>query len=207
MSIRKVTLIDYGMGNLGSLRRSLEECEAEVTTLEDPRELKTAPKIILPGVGAFGDGMKNLRERGWLEAIDSAVRDYKVPMLGICLGMQMMASKGFEGEECSGLNLIPGEVKRLLPRATERIPHVGWNEMQQAVAHPLFEKIPNHSDFYFVHSYHFIPENSAHVLAKTPYCGEFVSCVGHENVLGVQFHPEKSSKAGFQLLRNFLALC
>ncbi len=202
----KVSIIDYGMGNLGSLRRSLEECGADVTIIENPDQLKTASKIILPGVGAFGDGMKNLRERSWVKAIREAVES-EIPMLGICLGMQMMASKGFEGEECEGLNLIPGEVKRFVETsAQERIPHVGWNEIHQTVSHPLFEKIPNASDFYFVHSYHFIPQNSEHILSKTPYCGNFVSCVGSKNVMGVQFHPEKSSKVGFQLLRNFLEL-
>ncbi len=200
----KVLVIDYEMGNLGSVKRSFEECGAEVLISEDPREIKSATHVVLPGVGAFHDGMSNLRRKNWIPAIEEAIKD-GVPVLGICLGMQLLASTGSEGGETTGLGLIPGRVERLASQS-ERIPHVGWNEVSQSRPSSLLKTIPNGTDFYFVHSYHFIPRDPAHILSKTPYCGEFVSAIESKNVFGVQFHPEKSSKPGFQLFRNFLNL-
>ncbi len=199
-----VLIIDYGMGNLGSVRRSFEECGAEVRITEDPRELGGASRVVLPGVGAFGDGMKQLVQRGWVDVIRRLIEE-KIPFLGICLGMQLLAENGFEGGQVSGLGVIPGTVLRLKPQSVdERIPHMGWDIVCVDQEAPLFSGIPNSSDFYFVHSYHFVPECSAHILATTPYCGGMVSAVRDNNVFGVQFHPEKSSKLGRQLLKNFL---
>ena len=198
----KVLVIDYEMGNLGSVKRSFEECGAEVLVSEDPDRIKFATHVVLPGVGSFRDGMNNLKRKNWIPKIEEAVND-GIPVLGICLGMQLLASTGVEGGETAGLGLIPGRVERLTSQS-ERIPHVGWNEVSQNRPSSLLKNIPNGTDFYFVHSYHFIPVDSTHILSKTPYCGEFVSAVGSKNVFGVQFHPEKSSKPGFQLFRNFL---
>lgn len=202
----KVAIIDYGMGNLGSARRAFEECGAEAAICDNPDELADADRIVLPGVGSFGDGMRNLRSGGWEPKIREALQNPEVTLLGICLGMQLLATTGFEGGENPGLNLVPGEVRRLEPTLAEtRIPHVGWNEAHFGQPDPLFRGIPDRTDFYFVHSYHFVPRDSAHALTRTPYCRGFVSSVRSGNVVGVQFHPEKSSRPGFQLLRNFLA--
>ena len=203
----KVLLIDYQMGNLGSVRRSLEECGAEVLCSGDPADLKLASKIVLPGVGSFRDGMQRLNEKGWTQEIRKAATEDKIPFLGICLGMQLLATKGSEGGDTDGLGLVPGTVERFVPDTPDtRIPHVGWNEVVIKQKNPLLAEIPNRSDFYFVHSYHFIAQDSKDVAATTPYCGNFVSALARGNIFGTQFHPEKSSKAGFRLLRNFLSL-
>lgn len=202
----KTLIIDYGMGNLGSVGRAFEECGADVIISDDPAECKLANHLVLPGVGAFADGMAALTACGWDLAILAAATEHQIPLLGICLGMQLLADTGFEGRETRGLGLIPGEVRRLTPDNQDtRIPHVGWNEVNH-IEHPLFTGIASGSDFYFVHSYHFSPRQPQHILASTPYCGSFVSAVGSGNVFGTQFHPEKSSRAGFQLIRNFLAV-
>lgn len=202
----KTLIIDYGMGNLASARRALEESGAEVTVADDPAALAEADRFVLPGVGAFAEGMANLRARGWPEAIRTALERPGVAMLGICLGMQLLADRGQEGGANIGLGLVPGEVVRFQPDAPEtRIPHVGWNEVHYAAAEPLFAGIPDNSDFYFVHSFHFVPAQAGNVLATSPYCGSFVSAIRAHNIYGVQFHPEKSARPGLRLLRNFLA--
>ena len=203
----RVLVIDYGMSNLGSIRQALEQCGAQVFVSSKPVELKTATHIILPGVGAYKDGMDNLKKFGWLEALQKVVLKDKVPLLGICLGMQLLADKGEEGGITQGLGFVPGEVRKFVPtKPEERIPHVGWNEVYPKGDNPLFAGIPAGTDFYFVHSYHSIPKNKENIMCTTPYCGKFVSGVVKDNVYGTQFHPEKSSRAGFQLLKNFLNL-
>ncbi|MBF0622963.1 MAG: imidazole glycerol phosphate synthase subunit HisH [Magnetococcales bacterium] len=200
-------IIDYGMGNLGSVRRSLEECGADVVISRNPSDLDQASHVVLPGVGAFQDGMKRLTESGWPEAIRKTALDEGVPFLGICLGMQLLATTGSEGGTTSGLNLIPGHVIRFETDDPEiRIPHVGWNEVHFSEQTYPFEEIPSGGDFYFVHSFHFQPDNAESIAATTPYCGEFVSVVRNNLIVGTQFHPEKSSRYGRQLLNNFLAL-
>jgi len=199
-----VLIIDYDMGNLGSVVRSFEECGAHVIVSEDPKELNHASHVVLPGVGSFHDGMENLVRRGWIGPMRDAVEE-GAQLLGICLGMQLLADKGYEGGEVKGLGFVPGEVRRLHPETPdERIPHVGWNEVHESKPCFLFADIASGTDFYFVHSYHFIPGDDHDVVATTPYCGRFVSVVMRRNALGVQFHPEKSSKPGLQLIRNFL---
>lgn len=199
-------IIDYGMSNLGSIRRAIEECGADVVVSNNPKDLKTAAKIILPGVGAFGDGMKNLNEQGWMPIIKEEVLKNKIPILGICLGMQLLATKGYEGGEFSGLNLIEGEVVKFTPQNNERIPHVGWNEIFQTKDNILFEGIKDGSDFYFVHSYYFKTKYQEDIISTTPYCGNFASAINKGNVFGTQFHPEKSMPLGFEVLKNFLNL-
>jgi glutamine amidotransferase len=201
----KVLVIDYGMGNLGSVRRALEECGAEVLVTGKPDDLAGFDRIILPGVGAFGEGMANLVEGGWPARIKQVLQDPHVTLLGICLGMQLLADRGHEGGVNPGLGLIAGEVRRLEPDSGDtRLPHVGWNQVHYRSANSLFNLIPNDSDFYFVHSYHLIPAASENIVATTPYCGGFVSAVAAGNMRGVQFHPEKSGRVGLQLLRSYL---
>jgi glutamine amidotransferase len=201
----KVLIIDYGMSNLGSVRRAVEECGGEPVVSDNPADLDVAERIILPGVGAFADGMANLNAAGWPDKLRETLANPEIQLLGICLGMQLLATTGFENGVTPGLNLIPGEVVKLQSILNaERIPHVGWNEVHFLKEHSLLEKISNKTDFYFVHSYHFQTIESADAIATTPYCGGFSSVVGRGNVLGAQFHPEKSSRPGFQILRNFI---
>lgn len=200
-------IIDYGMCNLDSVARAVEKCGGTALVTGDPRDLNDADAIILPGVGAFPDAMAELQARSLVGPIKKLVLEDKVPFLGICLGMQLMASRGFENRETPGLGLIPGEVVRLIPEAPSiRIPHVGWNEVLQTRASVLFKDIPNHRDFYFVHSYHFCCE-AQYVLGRTPYCNGFNSVIGIGHCFGLQFHPEKSLRSGLKLLNNFLSLC
>ncbi|MBK9991772.1 MAG: imidazole glycerol phosphate synthase subunit HisH [Verrucomicrobia bacterium] len=199
-------VINYGMGNLASVGRAFEECGANVSISEDPRDLDSAERIVLPGVGAFPDGMRNLIKAGWPEKLREVLRNPEVKLLGICLGMQLLAEVGHEVAVTPGLGFIPGTVKRFIPLNGERVPHVGWNEINAAQPHPLLHTLPEGTDFYFVHSYHFEASRPKDVLATTQYCGKFNAVVASGNIFGTQFHPEKSSKQGFQLIRNFLAL-
>ena len=199
-----VLIIDYGMGNLGSVRRSFEECGADVQILKDPQEFNGASRVVLPGVGAFKEGMEHLENRGWVNFINRVIEE-KLPLLGICLGMQLLAEQGYEGGQVPGLGIIGGEVVRMDSESDEeRIPHVGWGDVCVTQPTSFFSDIPNGSDFYFVHSYHFVPVREDDIIATTPYCGGVVSAVQKNNVFGVQFHPEKSSKPGRKLLENFL---
>jgi glutamine amidotransferase len=201
-----IAIIDYGMCNLDSVARAVLECGANPVIVQDPGQLKTATHIILPGVGAFPDGIHNIRSRGFDVAIREQAESGEIPILGICLGMQLMATTGYEFMEVEGLNLIPGVVHRLQStNESERIPHIGWNEVFYKKESPLFSRIPSGKDFYFVHSYHFVCDEE-YVIATTPYTNGFVSVVGRGNIFGTQFHPEKSQKLGLAVLRNFLKL-
>ena len=212
--MKKCVIIDYGLCNLLSVYNSLKYLGIESLVIHDPQDLKHADLAILPGVGAFEDGMRGVRERGFIEPINDFVRTGK-PFLGICLGMQILMSKSYEFGEHEGLDLIPGEV---LPFEAQKegdeyilkVPHVGWSGLQKKDAPwegtPL-AGIPDKSEVYFVHSFYVQPKNSAHVLAETEY-GEknFCSVVFKDNVYGCQFHPEKSSKLGLKILDNFIKL-
>lgn len=200
----KIGIVNYGMGNLGSVRRALEDLDAQAFIAEHPAALHEAHRIVLPGVGAFPDGVARLRDGGWMDALQRLVEGGK-PLLGICLGMQMLATSGEEGGSNAGLGLIPGRVRRLdLLGCQLRIPHIGWNEIVFGQPSPLLAHIPQRSDFYFVHSFAYAPDEPSDVLATTDYGIPVVAAVQRGNVFGTQFHPEKSSKAGRQLLRNFL---
>jgi glutamine amidotransferase len=202
-----VLIIDYGMSNLGSVKRAFEECGADVFVSANPADSENASHIVLPGVGAFADGMAALNCSGWAAKLRTLGANGKLPILGICLGMHLLADVGFEGGETSGLGLISGKIVRLQADCeTTRIPHVGWNELQHDSSNVLLVDIPCGADFYFVHSYHFIVENPTNIIATTPYCDSFASVVSKGNVFGTQFHPEKSARHGFQLIRNFLAI-
>lgn len=202
-----VVVIDYGMGNLASVRQSFQQCAADVRVSNTPAALADATHVVLPGVGAFAKGMEMLSAAGWLAPLSEAVLERKVPLLGICLGMQLLAEYGVEGGETAGLGLIAGRVSKLEAQTPqERIPHVGWNEIKIDRSTPLFVGVGSGSDFYFVHSYHFVPARTDVIATTTPYCGGFVSALMVQNICGVQFHPEKSSHLGRRVLQNFLAL-
>jgi imidazole glycerol-phosphate synthase subunit HisH len=202
-----VLIVDYGMGNIASARRSLEECGVKVIVSDDPATLRVADRVVIPGVGAFPKAMQRLNDLGWSDALRSAAREDAIPVLGICLGMQLLADSGTEFEATPGLGLIPGKIERIIPvDANERVPHVGWNEVNPVAGHPLFAGLPSNADFYFVHSFRFVTDNPQDTIATTPFAGRTVAVVGKGHVVGTQFHPEKSSRAGFQVLRNFLAL-
>jgi glutamine amidotransferase len=201
-----VAVVDYGMGNLDSVRRALEVGGATVVVTDDPADLADADRIVLPGVGAFGVAMANLRDRGLDRALTEQVIEQGAPFLGICLGMQLLAARSTEHGEHEGLGWVAGSVERLVPTAEDpRVPHVGWNEVHPTVDHPIFHGVEADRDFYFVHSYAFACDDPATSLATTPYAGGFTSVVGRPNVVGVQFHPEKSQQVGQVLLQNFLA--
>ena len=203
----ETAIIDYGMGNLLSVQRAFEKCGSDAVIIENPLELRSAERIVLPGVGAFPDAMGNLRSGGWIEELNRAVLKKEKPLLGICLGMQLLADKGYEGRETEGLGYISGKVILLnRTEAAERIPHVGWNEIEKYGESPLFEGIEDGANYYFVHSYHFEVKDDENIASLTPYCGKFVSAVKKDNIVGTQFHPEKSQKAGFKLIKNFLRM-
>lgn len=202
-----VAIIEFGMGNIDSIARAVELCDANPLITSKFEQIKGADQIILPGVGSFFDGMSHMKERGLIPILNEVVIQDKKPTLGICLGMQLFADKGYEGGETEGLGWIEGEVRRLTPtKLQEKIPHIGWNEVYFQRESPLWEGIPIGKNFYFAHSYHFVGSCEEHILAKTSYCGEFVSAVSKENIFGVQFHPEKSQRVGIQLIRNFISL-
>lgn len=201
----RVAIVDYGLCNVDSVARAVEECGGQPVVTVEPEGLERADAIIVPGVGAFPDAMRNLAKAGLDDAIRVQALDVGVPTLGICLGMQLLASTGEEHGTTSGLGLIPGRVVRLDAADTgARIPHMGWNLVQPENNPPLLRGIEPAKDFYFVHSFHFRVDDDDDVAARTPYCGGFVSAVCRANVMGTQFHPEKSQKVGFRLLRNFL---
>ncbi len=202
-----IAIIDYGLCNLDSIARAISECGGDPFVTSDPAELDKARKIILPGVGAFPKAMENLRSAGMDTALDDRVVKGGMPFLGICLGMQLMANGSEEGAKAEGLGWLDAEVVKLKATpAGDRVPHVGWNEVNAREGVTLFDGIKPAADFYFVHSYHVRCNDGSLAISTTPYGGGFVSGVIRDNMMGVQFHPEKSQKLGFRLLANFLEL-
>jgi glutamine amidotransferase len=201
----KVAIINYEMGNLDSVARAIEHCGGEAVITKKGKDVGNATHIILPGVGAFKDGIENLKKNGLDMILKREIIENKIPLLGICLGMQLLATMGNEGGKFNGLNFIEGEVVRLSPKISkQRIPHIGWNEVLFTKGCPLFCGIPSGKDFYFAHSYHFLCKDKNNIVSETPYCGKFISAVQKDNIFGVQFHPEKSQKLGLLLIKNFL---
>jgi glutamine amidotransferase len=203
----KVAVIDYGLGNIGSVSRSLELLNTDVFIATTPQSLNSASAVILPGVGSFAEGMRNLISEGWPEAIHKYVVSDGRPMLGICLGMQLLASSGDEGGAVvDGLGLIPGNVMRLdALGCREHVPHVGWNDTYPENISPLFSGVVAGTDFYYVHSYTLTVESKSQIIGVAKHGIQFVAAVQSDNIYGTQFHPEKSGHAGIQVLRNFLA--
>ena len=206
-TVNRVAVIDYGLCNLDSVRRAVEEVGAEPYVVSTGTDLGEPDHIVLPGVGSFVDAMVQLTSRGLHDALHREVIDNGVPLLGICLGMQLLARQGAEGGDVAGLGWIDATVPRLVaPDPSTRIPHIGWNTVEPLPGATLFRGLEDHTDFYFVHSYHVVTADPDDVAAVTPYCGELTSAIEHDTIFGVQFHPEKSQRAGFQVLRNFLAV-
>jgi glutamine amidotransferase len=209
-------IIDYGSGNLRSAAKAFERAAAEsgaggaISVTRRPEDIAAAERIVLPGVGAFADCRRGLAAVPGLEqALHEAVIGRGRPFLGICVGMQLMASYGREFETVAGLGWIPGEVVAIAPSDPSlKIPHMGWNELRSAsqpnALHPVLDGLAPGTHAYFVHSYHFRPSNPAHCLAVTDYGGPLAAVVGRDNLIGTQFHPEKSQMAGLRLIANFL---
>jgi glutamine amidotransferase len=199
----KIEIIDYGMGNLQSVRNALELLGCEVRVSGNPAALSSADALILPGVGAFGEAMNNLQQRKLVEPLRYAVLSEGKPLLGICLGMQLLADSSVERGSYSGLGLIPGQVREIPVSHGFRLPHIGWNDVSVSVRDPLFRDLPDKSDFYFVHSYRFECD-PAHIVGVTEYGTNITAAVQRERIFGVQFHPERSQLKGLRLLRNFV---
>lgn len=198
-----IAIIDYGMGNLRSVEKALQSLGAQVVVTNNPSVVLAADGVILPGVGAFGDAMKNLSSQGLIPAITETVASGK-PFLGICLGMQLLFTTSEEHGEHEGLDLLSGHVKRF--QGDFKIPHIGWNDMTLLQDSPLFQGVQNGDYVYWVHSLHVEPADRNVLLATTDYYGEVAGIVGQGNVFGIQFHPEKSSRVGLTLLQNFVNL-
>ena len=199
-----VAIVNYGMGNLASVHKAVETLGHAPSILDDPGQIGRCDSLILPGVGAFGEGMQRLEAGGWVEPIHAAVAG-GMPLLGICLGMQFLATRGSEGRDRPGLGLIPGDIVSLRDLGcAERVPHAGWNDTRTRRADPLLDGLPASVDYYYVHSYAFRAEREEDVLATVDYGCDVTAIVRSGRVWGTQFHPEKSSKAGLQLLRNFI---
>lgn len=199
-----IGVVDYGSGNLMSVRFALQNVGAEVRNCQAPGDFADVDRVVLPGVGAFAACMKHLRESGLLPALTKVVFEDKKPFLGICLGMQVLAGRGEEGGPEQGLGWIAGEVTRLKPTDGSRVPHVGWNEVKFRPESPLFEGVPANSEFYFTHSYAFRCQDEAAIDATSDHGGTFVAAVRWRNVFATQFHPEKSQKSGLRVLSNFV---
>ena len=206
----KIGIIDYGVGNLGSVLRALEELHVAPILVTRAIDMHATDSLILPGVGNFADCARLLGDGGWTQALRDEVHGGGKPLLGVCVGMQLLASCSMESADAPdgtpGLGFIPGRVEHLRRLGCSlRVPHVGWNDVTIYTEKcGLFDGIPDGTDFYFVHSYAFVPEDPADVLATTDYGIPVTAAVRRGHIWGTQFHPEKSSRAGFRLLRNFI---
>jgi glutamine amidotransferase len=200
-----ISIVDYGMGNLGSVKRKLDRFGAASVITSDPNEIRQSDQLILPGVGHFSNAVHELKTRGLWDILDNEVLVNKKPILGICLGMQLMANHSEEGD-ADGFGWLDAEVVRfrITDTLTYKIPHSGWNQIFLKKPSPLFEEIISEQEFYFVHAYHLICRDSSDILGETCYEYPFVSAVQKDNIFGVQFHPEKSHDAGELLLKNFV---
>jgi len=197
-----IALIDYGIGNLRSVEKALAAVGADVQLASAPEVIRAADKVVLPGVGAFGDGMAGLRQRG-LEAVIETVLQEGKALLGICLGMQLLFEVSYELGEHRGLGLLPGEVRKF-ERGDLKVPQTGWNQVRTEKDSPLLSGLAPNSYAYFNHSYYCEPANREDILASSEYGVRYASVVGRGRMYGVQFHPEKSQAVGLQILRNFV---
>ncbi len=202
-----ITIIDYGMGNLRSVQKGFEKVGFAAKVTADPADLRDAEKLVLPGVGAFKDCMDNLREGGFIEPILRHVESGR-PFLGICLGLQLLFTESEEFGRHPGLGIIPGKVVRFpgdmhIAGEELKVPHMGWNQIRLRQDAPVFRGVADGSTVYFVHSYYVIPDDPTVVAAVTDYGIEFCAAIRRENVMAVQFHPEKSQQIGLRILKNF----
>ncbi|MBI5880266.1 MAG: imidazole glycerol phosphate synthase subunit HisH [Chloroflexi bacterium] len=198
-----IAIIDYKLSNLRSVQRAFAQIGVEAQLLTTPDDLAHARGAVIPGVGAFGQAMSNLREAGFVDPIHEFVASGR-PFGGICLGMQLLFDESEELGQYAGLSLLPGQVKRF--SGGVKVPHIGWNQVQVVRDTPLLADVPSGSYAYFVHSYYCVPARAADTCATTEYDGDFASVVARDNIYGFQFHPEKSQQVGLQMLRNFARL-
>lgn len=198
-----IAIIDYGMGNLRSVFNAFQALGVPAGIVDGPAGLREATGVVLPGVGAFGDGMRNLGERGFIEELEKQVVAGGKPFLGLCLGLQLLGTKGTEHGDHAGLGWIPGVVDRLSVPDALRVPHMGWNDVRFVQPDPLFSELGETAAFYFVHSFALVPDDPAVISGVCDYGVEFVASVRRDNICATQFHPEKSHKAGLVLLRNW----
>jgi glutamine amidotransferase len=199
-----IVIIDYGMGNIRSVMNKIHRAGHEAVVSYDNDTIKSADKLILPGVGHFLNGMRRLKERNIIDILNEKVLEDKIPILGICLGMQLFTGFSEEGD-AKGLGWLDAEtVKFTLNDIKHKVPHMGWNSIEQKKESPLLKDIPDNKQYYFVHSYHVKCHSIDDVLTTSHYGYEFVSSVQRENIFGTQFHPEKSHEYGEQIIRNFL---
>jgi len=202
-----ISVVDYGVANLGSMLNMLRKVGAAAELVGTPEALARATKIVLPGIGAFDHGMAALAERGLVEPLRLLALEERVPLLGVCLGMQMLGLRSEEGSR-EGLGLIPMRCERFrLPAGSRlKVPHMGWSTISPRRPSPLLADLEDEARFYFVHSYHAVCEHEEDALATSVYGSQFVAVVEHGSIRGVQFHPEKSHRYGMALLRNFASL-
>ena len=200
-----ITIIDYGVGNIKAFYNIFSKLSVNVKIAQKPEDLLNATKLILPGVGHFDYAMKRFSDSGMLKVVDDMVMNHNIPILGICVGMQMLAKSSEEGV-MPGLGWIDATVKKIdadLLTQTTRLPHMGWNDVSVKIKNPLLKNLDFNSRFYFLHSYYFNPNLESDSIAFSNYGKEFTCVVNHKNIFGVQFHPEKSHHYGIQLLNNF----
>tara|TARA_B100001057_G_scaffold111913_1_gene110025 strand:- start:16245 stop:16859 length:615 start_codon:yes stop_codon:yes gene_type:complete len=202
-----ISIIDSGLGNLNSIYKCIKSLDFNCSIVNNPEQLKISDKIIFPGVGSFEIAMKKIKEKGWLDELRVQIIEKKKFYFGICLGMQLLASKGHENSITTGLNFLDGEVVSLKSlKCKFGIPHIGWNDVKFLNDNSLFNNINQNTDFYFDHSYVFDLKDKSKIIGIADYGVKITSIINNENIYGVQFHPEKSSKAGVKLLENFLNL-
>ena len=203
-----ITVIDYGLGNIGSIENMLKKIGAAVKVTSKIEEIEKAEKLILPGVGAFDSGMRNLEENGLIPVLNRKVIEQKTPILGICLGFQLFTKESEEGS-LKGLGWLNARTVKFKFEGVDvrtKIPHIGWNPVYIKKASPLFDNMPDDPRFCFVHSYHVVCDEKDDILTETDYVYNFVSSAQKNNIFGVQFHPEKSHKFGMSLLKNYMGI-
>ncbi len=200
-----IAIVDYGMGNVRSLSNAFEYLGEDVVVTDDAQVMDDADRIVLPGVGAFGDAMQAMHQRRVIAPLNRQVQEFRKPVLGICLGMQLVAKESVEHGHHQGLGWVDARIERLTPAAPLKVPHVGWNSLDFPAQDWLFEGIrQKEANFYFVHSFHMVCTNPQDRLATTDYGGDVTAVVRHDNIVVMQFHPEKSQDNGLRLLQNWV---